>query len=83
MTPNNTPMAHAHVMTIHPAFCAFDLLSSTPATTPSPINTKTAVPTTSPRNIWVTTPSCFAPPVIEGSCRAIAKNVQPAKSIVR
>ena len=36
-TPTRTPIAHAHVMTIHPEFCAFDLLSNTPATTPSPM----------------------------------------------
>ncbi len=54
-TPTKTPIAHAHVMTIQPEFWAFDLLSNTPATTPSPISTSSAVPTTSPRNIWVTT----------------------------
>ena len=49
--PMTTAMAQAHVITTHPEFCAFDLLRSTPATTPSPIRTSTAVPTTSPRNI--------------------------------
>ena len=76
MTPNNTPMAHAQVMTIHPEFCAFDLLSSTPATTPSPIRTKHGRADHLSEEHLGDHPLLFAPPVIEGSCRAIAKNVR-------
>ena len=50
-TPTKTAIAQAQVMTTQPEFCAFDLLRSTPATTPSPIRMSNAVPTTSPRNI--------------------------------
>src|SRR5918912_313751 len=55
-TPAKTAMAHAQVMTTHPAFCAFDCVNKTPATTPSPSRIRTAVPTTSPTNILRTTP---------------------------
>ena len=49
MMPMNTANPHAQVITIHPEFCAFDLFSRTPATTPSPNTISVAVPTTSPR----------------------------------
>ena len=37
-------MPHPKVMTIQPEFCAFDLLRSTAATTPSPSKIRIAVP---------------------------------------
>ncbi len=49
--PMNTANPHAHVMTIHPEFCAFDLFRRTPATTPSPNTISVAVPTISPRYV--------------------------------
>ena len=67
-------------MTTQPAFCAFDLLSSTPATTPSPRRTSKHVPTTSPRNIWVTTSLCAAAPRRWALRRHIAKAVRIRKS---
>src|SRR4026209_1299716 len=42
-----TAMPHPNVMTIQPEFWAFDLLSRTPATTPSPKRIRSAVPTIS------------------------------------
>src|ERR1700751_468915 len=43
-----TAIAHPKVMTIQPEFSAFDLASSTAATTPSPRRIRTAVPMISP-----------------------------------
>src|SRR5262245_48603731 len=51
-TPVNTANAHAVVMTIQPLFWAFERLSRTPATTPSPSRTRAPVPSTSARKIW-------------------------------
>src|ERR1700761_2712151 len=48
-TPTKTAKAHPAVITIHPAFAAFESFSSTPPTTPSPNNTNTAVPMNSPK----------------------------------
>jgi hypothetical protein len=46
--PYITAKAHPAVITIQPEFSALDFLSETPATTPSPSNTSTAVPMNSP-----------------------------------
>src|SRR5580704_2735776 len=47
-----TAIAHPKVITIQPLFCAFDLESSTPATTPSPRRISRPVPMTSEKKIW-------------------------------
>src|SRR5439155_2618463 len=47
--PNSTANAQAVVITIHPAFWAFDRLSRTAATTPSPRTIRIIVPKNSPR----------------------------------
>src|SRR6516165_3667378 len=47
-TPHITAKAHPAVITIQPEFSALDFFSNTPATTPSPNNTSTAVPMNSP-----------------------------------
>src|SRR3954451_13462605 len=52
-TPTNTANAHAAVITIQPAFWAFDFASSTPATTPSPSRTSNPVPKTSAMKMLV------------------------------
>ena len=49
-TPNVTANAQPAVMTIHPAFCALDFSSKTPATTPLPRMMSTIVPKNSPQN---------------------------------
>src|SRR6476469_162117 len=49
-TPTMTAKHQPVVMTIQPAFCAFDLLSRTPATTPSPSRMRNSVPRSSPQN---------------------------------
>src|SRR5262245_39601867 len=48
-TPAMTARAQPVVITIQPAFSAFDRLSSTPATTPSPSKIKTSVHINSPK----------------------------------
>src|SRR5215469_11835917 len=45
-----TAKAHPAVITIHPEPSAFERLSSTPATTPSPSRIRTRVPMNSPKN---------------------------------
>jgi hypothetical protein len=45
-------MPHPKVITIQPLFWAFDLVSSTPATTPSPKRIRRPVPMTSEKKMW-------------------------------
>src|SRR5215207_8493942 len=49
-TPLITAKAQPAVITIQPAFCALDLFSKTPATTPSPSRIRIIVPNSSPKN---------------------------------
>src|SRR3990170_3452503 len=51
-TPTATASAHPVVMTIQPAFWAFDRVRRTPATTPSPRMIRSPVPTISASMIW-------------------------------
>src|SRR5215469_16721408 len=57
-TPAITASAQPVAMTIQPAFSAFDLLSSTLATTPSPSRIKTSVPMNSPKKGEIIRVSC-------------------------
>src|SRR3954453_6165858 len=58
--PTITPIAQPKGMTIQPLFWAFDLASSTAATTPSPRRISSAVPITSALKISNAVPSLLA-----------------------
>src|SRR5215470_12905093 len=69
-TPHITANAHPAVITIHPLFSAFDFLSSTAATTPSPSRIKISVPRNSPSHGDVM-------PILSFSSQPNQKNASP------